>query len=68
MELVAKKHLNKTFIVTERIGIIPERTYLYCFKEDEINLWCFANCDISGTNQATIPKSIIHKLKLAPGG
>jgi hypothetical protein len=65
MELVVKKHLNKTFIVKEAIGIIPERTYLYCFKEDENHLWCFSNCIISGTNQVTIPKSLLFKLKLA---
>ena len=65
MELVIARFLNKTFIVKEQIGIIPERTYLYCFREDENHLWCFANCDISGTNQVTIPKSIAHKLKPA---
>jgi len=65
MELVVKKFLNKTFIVMEEMGVIPKFTYLYCFKEDEEHLWCFANCDISGTNQVTIPKSIAHKLKPA---
>jgi len=65
MDLIVSRFINRTFIVTERIGIIPERTYLYCFKENESHLWCFANCDISGTNQITIPKSIAHKLKPA---
>ena len=65
MELVVKKHLNKTFIVKEAIGIIPERTYLYCFKEDERQIWCFTNQDICGTNQVIIPKDLTHKLKLA---
>jgi hypothetical protein len=65
MDLVRGRCLNKTFIVMESIGIIPERTYLYCFKEDESHMWCFSNCSISGTNQVTIPKNLLFKLKLA---
>lgn len=65
MQIVKRSLLNKVFITTEQIGIIPKATYLYCFKENDEEIWCFSNFEICGTNQIKLSKKMISKLRAA---
>ena len=65
MDVVRLSFLNKVFIATEQIGIIPKETYLYCFKESDKEIWCFSNVEICGATQIKLSKQVASKLKMA---